>query len=609
MKKLLIASGVAALAFASVVGAQGYQFSSNLTVGSTGADVVALQTWLIANGYSIPAIASGAASKGYFGSQTKSAVMAYQASRGIPNTGFVGPLTRGALNGGAVATAPSFSCPVGYTCTAKVGSTVTGTEGTISATQSNSGLASSVYENDTMVSILGVKLEAKTSDIVVQRVKLDLGTDTKIYNKIYKKIYITDGSTVYGSADLNSSTVVKDSTRYYITISGLNLIVPRNASKNLIVKADVYPTIDSADIDVETYTVRLASNGIRGVDGVGIDQYTGDTSITKTYSISTSLSESATLKVSLNTSTVKAADVVATAGSNENERDNVTLMTFDLKAEKDAVKITDLNIGVAKSGTGGATASTTVHLYDGSTELDSVSITGNTAVFTDLDYVIPKDTTKTLTVKVDVRSANGTSARFVATASSSGVTAENTQGDSVTVSGSATGNSIGVRNVGPVFTLLAAPTAERTVVESGNIATSTMKGSYIVKVEAVGGDITFGSNASGTPMFAVANFYTLKGGASTVLNVASTTAFSVPSTGVVTSGIGSNSFKLQEGNSVIIPVDYQFEGRTVAGAQVGTDSYSIGISAINWDTDSATGQTSTFMSGELDWSTPTKTLP
>ena len=97
MKKFLIASGVAVLAFASIAGAQGTVFSTNLTVGSTGSDVVALQTWLIANGYSIPSIASGAAAKGYFGSQTLAAVKAYQTAKGIPSTGFVGPLTRGLI--------------------------------------------------------------------------------------------------------------------------------------------------------------------------------------------------------------------------------------------------------------------------------------------------------------------------------------------------------------------------------------------------------------------------------------------------------------------------------------------------------------------------------
>ena len=121
MKKILIATGIAALAFVTVAGAQGYQFSTNLTVGSTGADVVALQTWLISNGYSIPSVASGAAAKGYFGAQTKAAVVAYQTAVGLPSTGFVGPLTRAKLNAGGTATAPTttttVTCPVGFVCT------------------------------------------------------------------------------------------------------------------------------------------------------------------------------------------------------------------------------------------------------------------------------------------------------------------------------------------------------------------------------------------------------------------------------------------------------------------------------------------------------------
>jgi peptidoglycan hydrolase-like protein with peptidoglycan-binding domain len=92
MKKFLIAATIATLAITTVAAAA--SFDVNLTVGSTGSDVVALQTALINSGYSIAAISSGAASKGYFGSQTKAAVMKYQANNGIPATGFVGPLTR-----------------------------------------------------------------------------------------------------------------------------------------------------------------------------------------------------------------------------------------------------------------------------------------------------------------------------------------------------------------------------------------------------------------------------------------------------------------------------------------------------------------------------------
>lgn len=92
-----------------------YRFETNLTFGSlfskksTGADVVALQTWLIANGFDIPSITSRNAPKGTFDLDTKSAVIKYQKSIGIPDTGFVGPLTREALNESIVSKNPIIS--------------------------------------------------------------------------------------------------------------------------------------------------------------------------------------------------------------------------------------------------------------------------------------------------------------------------------------------------------------------------------------------------------------------------------------------------------------------------------------------------------------------
>lgn len=67
--------------------------SSSLSMGMRSSDVASLQNSLISAGFSIPAGATG-----YFGEQTFAAVKAYQTSKGIPSTGFVGPLTRGALS-------------------------------------------------------------------------------------------------------------------------------------------------------------------------------------------------------------------------------------------------------------------------------------------------------------------------------------------------------------------------------------------------------------------------------------------------------------------------------------------------------------------------------
>ena len=78
-------------------------FSGNLTIGSTGITVSALQQFLFDRGF------LKTAPTGFFGTATKDAVSAFQKSSGISPTGFVGPLTRtkidlmsGVLPGSAV---------------------------------------------------------------------------------------------------------------------------------------------------------------------------------------------------------------------------------------------------------------------------------------------------------------------------------------------------------------------------------------------------------------------------------------------------------------------------------------------------------------------------
>lgn len=73
-------------------GAITFNFTSNLELGTRGLDVVELQDRLRAEGY------FSVDSTGYFGLTTYGAVRAYQSAYGIPDTGFVGPITRAMLN-------------------------------------------------------------------------------------------------------------------------------------------------------------------------------------------------------------------------------------------------------------------------------------------------------------------------------------------------------------------------------------------------------------------------------------------------------------------------------------------------------------------------------
>lgn len=90
--------GLVLSSFAFMPGAAGARttatpFTRDLTVGSQGADVIALQTWLIDRGYAIPAGATG-----YFGAQTQGVLARYQAASGIsPAAGYFGPITRANL--------------------------------------------------------------------------------------------------------------------------------------------------------------------------------------------------------------------------------------------------------------------------------------------------------------------------------------------------------------------------------------------------------------------------------------------------------------------------------------------------------------------------------
>ncbi|MEK7200828.1 MAG: peptidoglycan-binding domain-containing protein [Patescibacteria group bacterium] len=599
----------------------GTTFTTDLTVGSRGPGVTALQQWLVGKG--LLTMPAGVA-YGYFGNLTKAAVAAYQTSVGItPAVGYFGPITRAKVNATVVVTPPvtppGTVVPVGAI-------TTPGAEGTIAATESSAGTVSTVYEGDSQAPILGIKVEATGSDMAVQRIKFDLdedvtASDTKFYNKIYKKLYITEGGNVLASIDLNSSTVTKDGSDYFVTIAGFNSVVPKGSSKIYLIKADVYGAIDSADYNTETYTIAVAASGVRAVDGAGIDQYSGTTAIAATPTVAATLSDSATLTISLNSSTPKKTDAVCTGGSSENECDKLSVLVFDMKAEKDSAKITDMNIAVAKAGTGGATASTTVYLYEGSTLLANATVGSlNTAVFSDLDYTIAKDVTKTFTVKVDIRNANKTISNFTASASSTGITDENSVGDSVTDSGTATGNQVGVLSVGPEFTLVSKSITTNGVPQdnvsgTASISTSTITATFNIKVKAVGAALVFGTtqatSTTGAFVSSTTGFTVFKNGSSdaTISSNATSTSITFPST-CTTSGY-TNSCQLAEGSDVTVPVSFQLQGRTTASTVFSPGLYSFGIAQLNWVYDNSAGGTygTTFMSGEADWRTSEVSFP
>ncbi|HUD04112.1 MAG TPA: peptidoglycan-binding protein [Candidatus Paceibacterota bacterium] len=650
-----ISAAVSALGTTNTTTSSGYNYTRSLTVGSTGADVTALQNTLIANGD----LASGL-NTGYFGALTQAGVAKWQASVGItPAVGYFGPISIAKLGASSSMTtttttttstsAPSTSAPssvAGCTPGAMFSST-TGAACATSSTVTNTGVegiltvnlnptpssGQNVYEGDSMDSLIGIQLQAQLSPITIQRVQVDLGDSTAFYTKVFPTLYlVSDTGQTLAQASLNGNTVTKQTNssggnEYYLNFSGFNYTVPGDNSIHVLtVKGDVYGSIDTSDDSggLQQYftngsvPISIPVNGIRGVDGAGVDQYGPiGSAITNSVLVQNSLTDSAQLQISTDASTPLAQTVVASSGANDNEADGVTVLTFDAYAQKDAItfdSISGTTVVTATSSTASALP-TTAYLYAGSQQIGSSAITfvGTTGTFSfnNMSYTVPVNTTQALTIKEDIKGAGSAQVSQTTTILASGINAENSVGNTITsgnLTGSATGNQLSVIATGPVFTLVGTPTISSSQSPiSNNTSTSTLQANFTLNIQAVGGNLFFGTQAASSTF--VMQTY-VSGVSSTVYN-ASTTSWSIPSSGVVSTGLtGANAFELQQNNSVQIPITYLLTGKTTAGAAISTSqSYAVGLNGINWSTTGNTDVLSNFMAGQLNWRTGTLIFP
>lgn len=646
MKKVLFATGVAVLALASVVGAQGYMFDANLSVGSTGPGVVALQTALISAGYNIPAISSGAAAKGYFGSQTQAAVKLYQAARGVPSTGFVGPLTRAALNSGATATvapAPvSVACPAGYVCTPTAGtapvtggSTISGitTPGVPGIMTVTAGpLSSSVlYVAQKMVPIFTIRVQAQYSDLDVQSVTLNIGNNTAFYNKLFGTLYVTDGSRVLASQAVNGTTAVQSGSEYLLGIAGFHFFVPKAVYKDLVIKGDLNSSIDSAYISssgtsfpdgspvaqnsinstsFSGWGVGVIANGVRGVDGAGLNLYGPATGFYQALTINSSLTDSAQANISLSASSPLVASVPVNDTTN-GQYLGLPILIFDVNAQNDTLHLRSVTVKIydTAGGTGSAGAA---YLFQGSTQIASASVSSDTATFSNISNgtagaTIPVNTTLPYTVKVDVTGVTSGSLGLtagVATSTTGDLTILSSNDSTATVSGSALGNTQTIAAAGPLFTLTSAPTIIRESVSGGgaSLATFNYTATFNVNVLAVGQNVLIGLPAS-TTIALGASFGTTSTGIQLAQVYENDTASTTPISGGLIASysqpsnttLTSNTFQVSRNQNVTIPVKYSF-----SVINPGATKYAVQLQGIY-----SSGSTLTnFMANQPSWRTP-----
>lgn len=419
-------TGIAMLAVATIVGAQSYTYNTNLTVGSTGPDVVALQSMLIASGYDIPAVTSGAAAKGYFGSQTKTAVMAYQAAHGIPNTGFFGPLTRASVNAGGAMTGgvtvancpagytctptnpmPVVNCPVGFICTPTNGSApVTGVgldnaDGSVTVTTSSYVSSSQTLKKGDMDKpIVAESIQATVGKVAITRLDVHFSSRPWL---LFSGLKLKDASTgqVLATKALSSSndaTEVTVGSDYLVRFTGLNYVIAPGTTQTLVVTADV---LDSSDkITGQTITVSTDVSSLRTLNGLGISDSAGVAQTNNLTLSSTGSTGDLNSRISPVTPATQTLNISST-----NVTEGVTLGIFDLKLVNQGGTINALNFTVQNNkGYSATTLFQNVQLYEGSTFIGGAySLASNgTITFTNLNIPMTQDVWKSLTLKADV---------------------------------------------------------------------------------------------------------------------------------------------------------------------------------------------------------------
>lgn len=537
MKKIVSAIVVLALALTIVApvatSAQtttsAYTFSSNLTIGSRGADVVALQTFLESKG--LLTIPAGTA-KGYFGALTRSAVSAYQAMKGItPTAGYFGAITRAAVQadmaaGGSTSTVPGcvaggmYSTTTGQPCTTSgssvpgcvagaayssttgapctttsTGGTVTtsGAEGTLDVRLAPTPANNANVQTSSDVPVYGIEFKSRLADVVVQTVDLQVGValsgSAENPSTLINTIKVWDGSSVIATIPVTSSTFTKDQNQvYYVRLAGLNFLVPKDATKTLTFSFSTNSIDSDRTVTVDGY----GSSSVRAVSGNNISSfYTIDGSAyTRTHTFKKPGTSTVTLS--------SASSPLRSQNYRVNTTDTVTapVLNFNVKSDTGASKILTVNATSSLSGVNGSDL--VYYLYDGSTLLSSK--TGSTSVsFDNLSLNVGQDTTKTLSVKIGYP-ATSTGA-YVSTTTISSIVYEKPNGSTATVSTLVQGVGQYVYTAAPQFVLASTPTISISGTSQTGSSTAAVA-TFQFNVTALGGQMTQPTNSSFVVKFA-----------------------------------------------------------------------------------------------------------
>ena len=434
---LLIAAGVvapdkvaaaqAALGATTVSVTSGYNFTKDLTIGAKGDDVTALQNLLIQGGYPISAGATG-----YFGAQTKAALVKFQLANGIsPAAGYFGSITRAKIASMSATTTPV--TPV---------TPVTGTD--LKVTLAASSPAASAIIAGQAAADLAEFTFANTSatPAVITNValaRLGVSADTSLSN-----VYLYNGSTrLTDSATVSSGKITFNASNGLFT-------VPAGSTITVSVKADIAAGTNGQQVSVAltSVTSNVTLNASLPIAGASMSIFSSSDIAQATSTL---------------TGNVTAATITVQAGTA-----NQTIWSSNLALSGRAVYLKSLAVKVI--GSIPTNSLQNVKLYVSGVQVASATgIDSNGMLTFDLTSAPYKiDSSRTIEVRADV--VNGSSRSFTVALQNVAdiqlIDSNYNVGIAVAFSGAQTTGSFAVSNGSVTVT-------QDTTLSSGNIVTGS----------------------------------------------------------------------------------------------------------------------------------------
>ncbi len=262
----------------------------DLTIGATGSDVMALQQWLMAEGYSIPAGPTD-----YFGGQTQAALAAWQAANGVsPAAGYYGPVTRGAIEAWCASQAPM---------TDNGGSSDEGDAGEDEGEEEEeeeeeddelrggeadiedidaSDEEDEVNEGEVDVEVLNVEFDVEDGDVRLERVEVTLdnsaiGVDgeDEPWDAFEEISIFVDGDKV-ASEDVTEEDDWDDTNEnvgeYSFRLTNVDTVFREDTTGEIIIAVSAQNGVDvDGDAGEDDWEIFIDVDGLRFIDGEGLD--------------------------------------------------------------------------------------------------------------------------------------------------------------------------------------------------------------------------------------------------------------------------------------------------------------------------------------------------